>query len=230
MNLREKYRPTTIGELVGCKVFREAAATWSVDNCPSNLLFVGPPGVGKTSAAISLAKDMLGEFFDPMNFVVTNASDDRGIEYVRELKRISKQKAIGVGRRIIFLDEADSFTTPAQKALKQIMEDSHKSAIFILAANDISPIHAAIRDRCLTFEFKPVTDDSAVQRLNQVIEAEGMPVNWKEHVASLLKLCNGSLRSAIDILEGLPSRDEALLEHLKRDTNSLRHVGHAVAG
>ena len=230
MNLREKYRPTTIGELVDCEAFVDAASQWSMDNCPSNLLFVGPPGVGKTSAAIALAKDMLGEFFDPMNFIVTNASDERGIDYVRELKRISKQKALGVNRRIIFLDEADSFTAPAQKALKQIMEDSHNSAIFILAANDISPIHSAIRDRCLTFEFRPIGDDSAVERLVYIIREEGKPLDWCTGVEPLIRICNGSLRSAIDIIEGLPEKAGALLAHLKRDTKSLNQAAMNLMG
>ena len=222
MNWREKYRPTTIRDLVDCEDFVEAASSWTMENCPSNLLFVGPPGVGKTSAATALARDMLGDYFDPMNFVVTNASDDRGIDYVRELKRISKQKALGVNRRIIFLDEADSFTAPAQKALKQIIEDSHNTAIFILAANDISPINSAIRDRCLTFEFKPIrADDSAADRLCYIIQQEDKPSEWCMETEMLIKLCNGSLRSAIDILEGLPNKRDALLERLKRDTNSL---------
>jgi DNA polymerase III delta prime subunit len=89
MALREKYRPTTLGELVGCQDFVKAASSWDIDNCPPNVLIVGPPGVGKTSAMNALARDLLGEFFDPMNYRVTNASDERGIDAVRELKNIS---------------------------------------------------------------------------------------------------------------------------------------------
>ena len=221
MNWREKYRPCTTGELAGCQEYKAAAMQWDLDSCPPNLLYVGPPGTGKTSAAKALARDLLGEYFDPMNFVVTNASDDRGIDYVRELKRISKQKGLGVNRRIIFLDEADQFTSAAQKALKQIMEDSHSTTIFIMAANDIGPIHAAIRDRCLTYMFKPLSDADACERLHHIHLEEGLPAGWTDHYGSLNRLHGGSLRKCIDILDALPKDNDALIEYLKRDTNTL---------
>ncbi len=221
MDWREKYRPTTTSELVGCQEYKNAAMQWDLDSCPPNLLFVGPPGTGKTSAAMALARDMLGEYFDPMNFIVTNASNDRGIDYVRELKGISKQKGLGVSRRIIFLDEADQFTSAAQKALKQIMEDSHKTTIFILAANDIGPINGAIRDRCMTYVFKPLNKWDARDRICDIHSAEKLPDDWVPDYDKLHQLCGGSLRKAIDILQALPKEDSALLEYLKRDTNTL---------
>tara|TARA_R100000234_G_scaffold114219_1_gene89227 strand:+ start:821 stop:1648 length:828 start_codon:yes stop_codon:yes gene_type:complete len=186
-------------------------------------LFVGPSGTGKSSAAKALARDLLGEYFDPMNFIVTNASDDRGIDAVRELKSISKQKGLGVSRRIIFLDEADEFTPQGEKALKQIMEDSHKTTIFILAANDIGRINSAIRDRCMTYVFKPLSDDEACERLHhiQFHEKTTIPTTWADHFGSLNRLHGGSLRRSIDTLQALPKEDGALLEYLKRDTNAL---------
>ena len=223
MDWREKYRPTTTSELVGCQEYKNAAMQWDLDSCPPNLLFVGPSGTGKSSAAKALARDLLGEYFDPMNFIVTNASDDRGIDAVRELKSISKQKGLGVSRRIIFLDEADEFTPQGEKALKQIMEDSHKTTIFILAANDIGRINSAIRDRCMTYVFKPLSDDEACERLHhiQFHEKKTIPTTWADHFGSLNRLHGGSLRRSIDTLQALPKEDSALLEYLKRDTNTL---------
>lgn len=216
MNLREKYRPQTLADLAGCSEFITSAETWTLESCPANILLVGPPGVGKTSAAIALAKDLLGEFFNSVNFRVTNASDERGIDAVRELKQISKSKALGASRRIEFLDEFESFTAPAQKALRQVMEESHKNTIFVLTANDIGPIHNAIRDRCLTFVFNPI-DPYDTERLEMIVDKEEMPKHWKNHLPNLIKFANGSLRQSIDILDSLPKETIALEDRIRKD-------------
>ncbi len=228
---REKYRPNKIDDLAGCKDFKEAAKSWlAKGSLPANMLYVGPPGVGKTSAAYALAKELYGDYFDPSNFIVTNASDERGIDFVRELKHMAKQKGIGVRRRIFVLDEADSLTPAAQKALRQVMEDSHKTAIFILTANDISPIHKAIRDRCLTFRFKPLSDEEAKSKLTQIHLVENLPEPWLEQYTMLNRLTNGSLRQSIDILEGTPKTDDGLLQKLKRNTESLNKAALSFVG
>ena len=92
---REKYRPHTVADLVGCEQFKQDAQDWSLETAPPCLLFIGGPGVGKTTAARALARDWLGEWFGQENFITTNASDDRGIGYVRDhLKHISRLKGL----------------------------------------------------------------------------------------------------------------------------------------
>tara|TARA_R100000781_G_scaffold107673_1_gene71960 strand:- start:199 stop:1134 length:936 start_codon:yes stop_codon:yes gene_type:complete len=218
---REKYRPATLDDMVGCHRFLDDAKKWTESDVPAALLFVGPAGTGKTSASGALAKDMLGDYFDPTNYYVTNASDDRGIDFVRELKHIAKQGGIGCNRKFILLDEADNLTGPAQKALRQIMETTSECSIFILTANDLSSIHSAIRDRCLIYEFKPHTDADSEELFRYIHEQEGLPDDWLESYGSLNRLCGGSLRSAIDLLQGTSKKSDSLDKTLRSKSEHL---------
>jgi replication factor C small subunit len=218
---REKYRPTTLDEMVGCAQFIADASAWEEGEVPPALLLVGPPGVGKTTAAGVLARRILGEFFDPANYYVTNASDDRGIDFVRELKHIARQGGIGCRRKVILLDEADSFTAPAQKALRQTMETTSSNSVFILTANDIGPIHDAVRDRCLIYNFVPHADEDAQVLFKHIHEREGLPDEWVEHYGSLNRLCGGSLRTSIDLLQGTRKEPDALEVTLRSKSEHL---------
>lgn len=215
---REKYRPKSFGEIVGCQHLVKDAVQWVESNMPPALLFAGPSGIGKTTFANTLAREYLGEYYDPINYYVTNASDDRGIDFIRELKHIAKQGGVGKERKVIHLDEADSFTAPAQKALRQIMETTSSQSIFILTANEKGGISDAIRDRCLIYDFNPHTDEDAKALIRRIHDSEGLPDAWREHYGSLNRLCGGSLRAAIDILQGTRKEGDALVE-------TLRHKG-----
>ena len=220
-NWREKYRPTSLSEMVGCKRFVDDANEWVDTELPPALLFVGPPGTGKTSGAGALARDALGEYFDPVNYYVTNASDDRGIDFIRELKHIARQGGLGTQRKIILLDEADNLTGPAQKALRQIMETTSDCSVFILTANDAGSLHDAIRDRCLTYEFKPHSDEDAQHLFRRIHEQEGLPDTWLESYGSLNRLCGGSLRTSIDLLQGTRKESDALEAVLRSKSEHL---------
>jgi DNA polymerase III delta prime subunit len=120
---------------------------WDADS-PQNLLLHGAPGLGKTSAAYIIAQYLGLQVFE------YNASDERGIEFIRnKLKRVAQATNLWDGGRLILLDEADGLTKPAQDSLKRIMEKSN--CWWILTCNDQSKIIPAIKSRCVMFKFRP---------------------------------------------------------------------------
>lgn len=194
--------PMSLHELVGQPYFLKDAKLWrSKGAYPDALLLFGPPGVGKTSAAKVLAREYLGEFYDPSNFIITNASDDRGIDFIRnDLKQWSSVKAIGAERRVILLDEADGLTPAAQDAMRQVMELNKDTAFFILTANDISKVRPAIQSRCLGYEFKPITPTAAVSRLCQLKGQDLVlpnPSAWNEAAQAAVRASGGDLRATL---------------------------------
>lgn len=129
----EKYRPEKLGEMVGQEeIIKRLEGYTKTKNLP-NLLFAGPAGVGKTSAAIALAKELFGNNFE-RNFLELNASDERGIDVVRNtIKDFARTLAFDSHFKIIFLDESDALTPDAQTALRRTMEKYTRTCRFVLS-------------------------------------------------------------------------------------------------
>ena len=189
--------PMVLEDIAGQAIFVKDAMGWRESGkYPKAVLLHGPPGTGKSSAALVLVREMQGEWFDPVNYTVTNASDDRGIDFIRnELKQWSGVRAIGGARRGIIADEADGLTPAAQDAARVILEDNAGTTLFIFTANDISKIKPAIKSRCLVYEFKPLRPNEGAQRLMQLFSGDA------ETFEQLMSATGGDLRSAIAIVE-----------------------------
>jgi len=211
MRLVEKYRPKTFEEVVGQEEILPAIkdiVEKGFDNAP-HMLFAGPPGTGKTSVAILIARSWFGKSWRN-SFVELNASDERGIETVREK---IKRYAFATGKRIIFLDEADSMTPDAQNALRRVMEQT-KNAIFILSCNWDWRIIDPIKSRCAIFRFRKLDTKAMLKKIIEIIKAEKVKIGAKEDVKSALlllaKIADGDLRKAINILETLITNGKTL--------------------
>ena len=141
-----------------------------------NLILVGPPGTGKTSSTLCMANQMLGDTVKQA-VLEMNASDERGIEVVRDkIKGFAHQKVnVPPGmHKIIILDEADSLTASAQQALRMVMTEFSSTTRFALACNDSSKLIEPIQSRCAIVRFTKLSDIEMQRRLLQIVDMEAL--------------------------------------------------------
>lgn len=202
----EKYRPKRLDDVVNQKEIVEGIKRIiaSPAGMP-NMLFAGPAGVGKTTVALCIAREVLGEYWRDYTLEL-NASDERGINMVREkVKMFTRYTSIGsIPFKIVILDEADEMTPEAQTALRRIMEDSASTSRFILICNYISQIIGPIQSRCVIFRFKSLARDDVVNHLANICKLEG--VRYEDKALEMIyEFTSGDLRHAINILQAAAS-------------------------
>ena len=197
----EKYRPQGLKEVVGQDAIVERLSAYVKANNLPHLLFAGPAGTGKTTCAIAIAKDLYGEEWRNY-FQELNASDERGIDVVREkIKEFARTAPIGkIPFKILFLDEADALTGDAQAALRRTMERYTHTCRFVLSCNYSSKIIDPIQSRCAVFRFKPIKAEDVGKHLTKIAKLEGISIT-KEGMDALLYVSAGDMRKAINSLQ-----------------------------
>lgn len=214
MRLEEKYRPKTYDEIIGQDEIINKIQDENPESRPHKL-FVGQAGTGKTTLAQVYAKEIgypIEEF---------NAGDKRRIDDVRtEIKRFASFKT----HRIIFLDEGDSLTVPAQEALRRIMEKT-KSTIFIITGNYPHKLIEPIQSRCTRYNFKPISDYDILKQIIHICKEENIEIpdtkghkkdcdcddcETKRGFFQIIKQSKGDLRKAINILDSIMGKDKKI--------------------
>lgn len=207
----EKYRPEKIADIVGQEDITKQLAGYVAEGELPNLLFSGEAGLGKTTAAVAVSKEMYGDDWQD-NFLELNASDERGIDVVRDrIKEFARTSFGGYDQRIIFLDEADSLTDDAQAALRRTMEQFSNNVRFIMSCNYSNQIIDPIQSRCSVFRFSAISDDVVGKRLREIAEMEGVDIT-DEGVDALVYTANGDMRRAINALQGTAVLDRTVDE------------------
>lgn len=213
----EKYRPQKIADLVNQKeiVGSLTSLLKNVSELP-HLLFSGSAGVGKTTLALCLARQILGESWKEYTLEL-NASDERGINMVRErVKKFSRFAGLDtkIPFKLIILDEADEMTSDAQTALRRIIEDTSKYCRFILIANNVSKIIEPIQSRCAVFKFTRISEKEVIAHLKEIAKKEKVKAD-EDGLKAIFEYTEGDLRHAINLLQATASLGSITEENVK---------------
>ncbi|TEY68092.1 hypothetical protein BOTCAL_0123g00210 [Botryotinia calthae] len=206
----EKYRPDTLEDVSGHQDILATINKFVDTNRLPHLLFYGPPGTGKTSTILALARRIYGSKNMRQMVLELNASDDRGIDVVREqIKTFASTKQIFASKssstspgayKLIILDEADAMTSTAQMALRRVMEKYTANTRFCVIANYTHKLSPALLSRCTRFRFSPLKEADIRVLVDKVIAEENVQIN-AEATDALVRLSKGDMRRALNVLQ-----------------------------
>lgn len=203
----EKYRPKSFDEIVSQNIVINSLKAFIKKGDMPHMIFTGPAGTGKTSAALIIAKEMLkGEYYY-RDLLELNASDTVRMQFVRDiLKNFVNQNMI-IGKnslKIVILDEADNIPNQVQQALRRIMEKASTKVKFILMCNYINRIIDPIISRCSVFRFVNLPKEKIVERLKFIAKQEKLSIpddKMEIFFDTLYFISGGDLRKAINALQ-----------------------------
>jgi len=202
--LTEKYRPHTLDEIVGHEPIIRKLRDWAEDDSTPHVLFSGPQGSGKTAMTMAFAREIYGNEGWKNSVLEVNASDERGIDVIRNKVKSFAQRSSALGSdtayKLIFLDEADQLTRDSQPALRRIMEDYADQTRFFLSCNYQNQIIKPILSRCATFSVSPLSDEQIRSIVERVIDQEGIEADGSA-LKVIVNSAGGDARLALNLIQ-----------------------------
>lgn len=164
--LVEKYRPDTLDNYVGNEHIKKTISQYLGQNDIQNLVFYGPAGTGKTTLAKIIVKNL------DCDFIYINASDERGIETIRDKVSGFASTASFKPLKVVILDEADFLTIQAQASLRNVIETFSRNTRFILTCNYIERIIDPLQSRCQTLKVIPPSKQDIAYHCMEIFKSE----------------------------------------------------------
>lgn len=232
MSWVERYRPGSLGDVSGNEnVIRALRSYTSIESMP-HLIFHGPPGSGKTSSILAIARQFYGAAAFSSMVLELNASEVREVNTMRnEIQCFSKCSSVTDARdaagvalttKLVVLDEADSLTHLSQQALRHLIERSTNLVRFCLCCNYSTKISVGIKSRCTIFRFSAISPLQLRGTLQNVLEREEMELSSR-NLDAVIDICRGDARRAINLLQGLSLG--MLSGHLSEDLQVYQSCG-----
>ncbi len=214
----EKYRPLALDDLVDQATTKQRLGLLlqKKGQLP-HLLFAGPPGSGKTTTAMIIARQILGEHWRDYTLAL-NASDERGIDVVRErVKTFARftDRREGIPYRLVVLDESDEMTSDGQTALRRIMEENSEHTRFILICNYSSGIIEPLQSRCVIFRFQRLDEASVTEHLKVIAKKEKLKAAGDSVYVAIFEATQGDLRQAINLMQAASASGELTVDSVK---------------
>jgi|TARA_R110002020_G_scaffold348785_2_gene562411 DNA polymerase III delta prime subunit len=190
----EKYRPQSVDSYVGNQEFKDIVSLYIAENDIQNLLLYGPAGTGKTSAAKLIVNKI------ECDYIYINASDERGIDTIRE-------KVVGFAStmsfkplKVVILDEADYLTIQSQAALRNVMEQYSRNTRFILTCNYVEKIIDPIQSRCQVVNIIPPSKKDIALHLVSILDEEKIEYE-KESLKDVVNTYYPDLRKMLNTIQ-----------------------------